>query len=93
MFLQTPGEYEEEYKKDSSTFSRFHGYAYDGVWALALAMQYVDHRVKAVGQTLLDFHYKNETWQDLLIEALDRTSFEGVTVSVRHHSAKCSCKL
>ncbi len=76
----TPREYEYEYEKDSSTFFRFHGYAYDGVWALALAMQYVDHKVRPTGQTLLDFHYKNYTWQNLLIEALDRTSFEGVTV-------------
>ena len=79
----TPREYEYEYEKDSSTFFRFHGYAYDGVWALALAMQYVDHKVRPTGQTLLDFHYKNSTWQNLLIEALDRTSFEGVTGPVR----------
>ena len=69
--------------KESTAYSRFHGYAYDGVWALALAMQYAERKMAPKGTSILDFTYKNETWQKLLIEALDHTSFEGVTGPVR----------
>jgi hypothetical protein len=37
---------------------RFHGYAYDGIWAIALAIQHVDEMAKAANETILDFAYK-----------------------------------
>ena len=69
------------YLKATPTVSRFHAYAYDGVWALALAMQDIERQAERAGTTLDDFQYKNETWEAWLIDALDRTSFEGMTVS------------
>ena len=38
--------------------SRFHGYAYDGIWAIALAIQTVNEKARLNNQTMLDFQYK-----------------------------------
>ena len=39
FLFQTPLEYEREYLNLTHHTSRYHGYAYDGVWAAALAIQ------------------------------------------------------
>jgi len=59
-------------------YSRFHGYTYDGIWAAALAIQYVAHRKD---QFLSRFEYRVKDWENIFLEALKNTSFEGVTVS------------
>ena len=38
---------------------RFHGYAYDGIWAIALAIQAVNEEAKLNNQTMLDFKYRS----------------------------------
>lgn len=58
-------------------YSRFHGYTYDGIWAAALAIQYVAHRKD---QFLSRFEYRVKDWENIFLEALKNTSFEGVTV-------------
>lgn len=67
-------------------YSRFHGYTYDGIWAAALAIQYVAHRKD---QFLSRFEYRVKDWENIFLEALKNTSFEGVTV--RHTSVTCFC--
>ncbi len=47
----------DEYKTGSA-WCRFHGYAYDGIWAIALAIQHVDEMAKATNESILDFAYK-----------------------------------
>lgn len=62
-----------------SEYSRFHGYTYDGIWAAALAIEYVASKRN---NALDKFDYRNDTWEDVFLEALRNTSFEGVTVSI-----------
>ena len=81
--LQTADEYRLEYdSRRGSEYSRFHGYTYDGVWAVALAIQHVARHIRHVreNQTVADFRYRDPTWEDLFLRALRNTSFEGVTV-------------
>lgn len=59
-------------------YSRFHGYTYDGIWAAALAIQYVAQKRE---DFLTHFDYRVKDWEDIFLEALRNTSFEGVTVS------------
>lgn len=80
---RTPLEYEREYMNISRHYSRYHGYAYDGVWAAALAIEEVGRRAHAYNLSLADFSYRNKVWEKLFIDALDKTSFEGVTGPVR----------
>lgn len=82
-FLKTAEEYRLEYdSRRGSAYSRFHGYTYDGIWAVALAIQHVAHRIRHFrkNQTVVDFQYRDPLWEELFLEALRNTSFEGVTV-------------
>ncbi|XP_063230509.1 gamma-aminobutyric acid type B receptor subunit 2 [Bacillus rossius redtenbacheri] len=84
----TAQEYQLEYdSRRGGEYSRFHGYTYDGVWAVALAIQYVAHRVRHVrkNHTIVDFRYRDPLWEQLFLEALKNTSFEGVTGPVRFY--------
>nr|CAD7431133.1 unnamed protein product [Timema monikensis] len=81
----TAEEYLLEYdSRRGVEYSRFHGYTYDGVWAVALAIQHVAHRIRHIrhNQTMVDFRYRDPLWEDLFLDALKNTSFEGVTVSI-----------
>jgi gamma-aminobutyric acid type B receptor len=82
--LQTAAEYQQEYdQRRGSDYSRFHGYTYDGIWTVALAIQHVARRIHHFrpNQTVTDFRYRDELWEDLFLQALRNISFEGVTVS------------
>lgn len=79
LFCQTADEYLSEYNsRRGNEYSRFHGYTYDGIWAAALAIQYVANRKD---QFLTSFEYRVKDWENIFLEALKNTSFEGVTVS------------
>lgn len=83
--METADEYELEYNsRRGLEYSRFHGYTYDGIWAVALAIQHVAHKIRYFrrNQTVNDFRYRDPVWEMLFLEALSNTSFEGVTVSV-----------
>lgn len=58
---------------------------YDGIWAAALAIQYVAKRKE---QFLRHFEYRVKDWENIFLEALKNTSFEGVTVNInsRHYT-------
>lgn len=64
-------------------YSRFHGYTYDGIWAVAMAIQYVSQRKD---QFLNNFQYRVKEWENIFLEALKNTSFEGVTGPVRFYN-------
>ncbi|GLH10938.1 Metabotropic GABA-B receptor subtype 2 [Gryllus bimaculatus] len=84
----TAEEYRLEYdSRRGAEYSRFHGYTYDGVWAVALAIQHVAHRIRHFrkNQTVVDFRYRDPLWERLFLEALKNTSFEGVTGPVRFY--------
>ncbi|XP_015919670.3 gamma-aminobutyric acid type B receptor subunit 2 isoform X2 [Parasteatoda tepidariorum] len=76
----TAAEYAGQYdKKREQEYSRFHGYAYDGIWAIALAIQSVSNRLKAKGKLLKEFQYRDPFWGQLFRDAFNETSFTGVT--------------
>ncbi|XP_076305711.1 gamma-aminobutyric acid type B receptor subunit 2-like [Tachypleus tridentatus] len=81
----TSAEYETQYKQryDGSN-NRFHGYAYDGIWMIALAIQMVKRKLIAIdsSRTLEMFEYRDPMWGALFREAFNQTSFRGVTVGV-----------
>uniref|UniRef100_A0A6B2EBK5 Gamma-aminobutyric acid type B receptor subunit 2 n=1 Tax=Phlebotomus kandelakii TaxID=1109342 RepID=A0A6B2EBK5_9DIPT len=80
----TSDEYLTEYdKRRGGEYSRFHGYTYDGIWAVALAIQYVSQRKD---QLINKFQYRMKEWENIFIEALKNTSFEGVTGPVRFYN-------
>ncbi|XP_073977226.1 gamma-aminobutyric acid type B receptor subunit 2 isoform X2 [Rhodnius prolixus] len=84
----TADEYKEEYdSRRGNEYSRFHGYTYDGVWAVALAIQHVAHKIRHYrkNETVIDFQYRDPLWEQLFLEALRNTSFEGVTGPVRFY--------
>ncbi|XP_076255856.1 gamma-aminobutyric acid type B receptor subunit 2 isoform X1 [Rhynchophorus ferrugineus] len=84
----TADEYKLEYdSRRGVEYSRFHGYTYDGIWAVALAIQNVAHKIKYFrrNQTVNDFKYRDPFWEKLFLEALNNTSFEGVTGPVRFY--------
>ncbi|XP_058813758.1 gamma-aminobutyric acid type B receptor subunit 2 [Topomyia yanbarensis] len=77
-------EYLTEYNsRRGSEYSRFHGYTYDGIWAVACAIQYVSQRKE---HSLTHFEYRVKEWENIFIEALKNTSFEGVTGPVRFYN-------
>lgn len=93
--FQTPDEYQVEYDSRRGTeYSRFHGYSYDGIWAVALAIQHVSRRIRHYrrNQTVADFKYRDPLWEKLFLEALKNTSFEGVTVSILNINFKIPLK-
>ncbi|KAK9753076.1 Receptor family ligand binding region [Popillia japonica] len=84
----TAEEYESEYNsRRGMEYSRFHGYTYDGIWAVALAIQNVAHEIKVIrrNETVTDFKYRDPLWELLFLKALSNTSFEGVTGPVRFY--------
>ncbi|XP_054162297.1 gamma-aminobutyric acid type B receptor subunit 2-like [Oppia nitens] len=81
-FGLTTYEYEAEYSRmRKQEYSRYHGYAYDGIWAIALAIRSVHEKLKSMksGLTLKDFTYREPFWAQLFREALNETQFNGVT--------------
>lgn len=84
----TADEYQMEYdSRRGLEYSRFHGYTYDGIWAVALAIQNVAHKVRIFkrNETVVDFKYRDPLWERLFLDALHNTSFEGVTGPVRFY--------
>nr|CAI5851397.1 unnamed protein product [Callosobruchus analis] len=84
----TANEYKLEYdSRRGSEYSRFHGYTYDGIWAVALAIQSVARRIKYYrrNESVTDFRYRDPLWERLFLDALHNTSFEGVTGPVRFY--------
>ncbi|KAG5671522.1 hypothetical protein PVAND_001716 [Polypedilum vanderplanki] len=80
----TAEEYLKEYnRRRGNEYSRFHGYTYDGIWAVALAIQYVSQKKDSF---LQNFHYRDKEWEAVFLEALSNTSFEGVTGPVRFYN-------
>ncbi|XP_055633199.1 gamma-aminobutyric acid type B receptor subunit 2 isoform X2 [Toxorhynchites rutilus septentrionalis] len=80
----TADEYLSEYdSRRGNEYSRFHGYTYDGIWAVASAIQYVSQRKE---HSLTHFEYRVKEWENIFLEALKNTSFEGVTGPVRFYN-------
>ncbi|KAG5346032.1 GABR2 protein, partial [Acromyrmex charruanus] len=84
----TPDQYWKEYdSRRGNEYSRFHGYTYDGIWTVALAVKHVARRIRHFhrNQTISDFRYRDVLWEKLFLDALRNTSFDGVTGPVRFY--------
>ncbi|XP_032683094.1 gamma-aminobutyric acid type B receptor subunit 2 isoform X2 [Odontomachus brunneus] len=84
----TPDQYQIEYdSRRGGEYSRFHGYTYDGIWTVALAVKHVARRIRHFhrNQTISDFRYRDVLWEKLFLDALRNTSFDGVTGPVRFY--------
>lgn len=81
--LQTPAAYLEKYnKKRGNEYSKFHGYAFDGIWVIAKAFDRLARKRKR-RHTPLVFTREEVT------AALNATNFLGVTVSIVLRLVKC----
>lgn len=83
--MQTPQQYEKEYnaKRGDGQSSKFHGYAYDGIWVIAKTLQRAMKYLNATNkhQKIEDFNYTNHKLGKIFLDAMNETNFFGVTVS------------
>lgn len=87
-YIQTAYEYEAAYNRlRNKEYSKYHGYAYDGIWTIAFAIHLVDIKLRASNSKLSfqDFKYRDPTWAQLFRSALNDTTFIGVTVRENLH--------
>ena len=80
-FRQTPSEYLELYEAArGKEFSKYHGYAYDGVWVVA----------KALDRLLDDVTFSPDDFRGPLVgKVLNETAFLGVTVRLEGFGVNC----
>ncbi|XP_010119446.1 PREDICTED: gamma-aminobutyric acid type B receptor subunit 2-like, partial [Chlamydotis macqueenii] len=81
---RTPLQYEKEYnaKRGDGQSSKFHGYAYDGIWVIAKTLQRAMKYLNATNkhQKIEDFNYTNHKLGKIFLDAMNETNFFGVTV-------------
>uniref|UniRef100_A0A8C0A2H7 Gamma-aminobutyric acid type B receptor subunit 2 n=1 Tax=Bos mutus grunniens TaxID=30521 RepID=A0A8C0A2H7_BOSMU len=83
---KTPQQYEREYNNKRSGVgpSKFHGYAYDGIWVIAKTLQRAMETLHASSrhQRIQDFNYTDHTLGKIILNAMNETNFFGVTGQV-----------
>lgn len=93
LLFQTPQQYEREYNSKRSGVgpSKFHGYAYDGIWVIAKTLQRAMETLHASSrhQRIQDFNYTDHTLGRIILNAMNETNFFGVTVSSQASWAAC----
>lgn len=85
--FQTPKEYEREYSRELQQkgveASKFHGFAYDGIWVIAKTLTRVMELLR-VKQRLNSYHNFTEEDREvgkMVLDVMNETNFFGVTVS------------
>ena len=70
--------------KRGEEYSTFHGYAYDGVWVMARAMDSVLRTLSARGDLarFKNFNYSDTRLLEMFSKAMNETNFRGVTVKL-----------
>ncbi|XP_015274379.1 PREDICTED: gamma-aminobutyric acid type B receptor subunit 2-like [Gekko japonicus] len=83
---KTPQQYENEYNERRGTVesSKFHGFAYDGIWVIAKTLQRAMKYLNATNknQKIEDFNYTNKELGKIFLDAMNETNFFGVTGQV-----------
>nr|XP_006813973.1 PREDICTED: gamma-aminobutyric acid type B receptor subunit 2 [Saccoglossus kowalevskii] len=80
----TASAYEQEYNEMSGdNYTVLHGYAYDGVWTIALALDAVIRQLGSNVTSIVNYTYANEDVFQMIMEAMNETDFVGVTGRVR----------
>ncbi|CAH1249663.1 GABBR2 [Branchiostoma lanceolatum] len=84
---KTPAEYERQYHQRVSgkRTNPFHGYAYDGVWVIALALDKVLRQLQQAGNVprVKLTYERQEDMKVFMFDAVKETDFQGVTGKVR----------
>uniref|UniRef100_G3WFJ0 Gamma-aminobutyric acid type B receptor subunit 2 n=1 Tax=Sarcophilus harrisii TaxID=9305 RepID=G3WFJ0_SARHA len=83
---RTPQQYEKEYNDKRSDVgpSKFHGYAYDGIWVIAKTLQRAMEHLRTSNrhQRIQDFNYTDHKLGKIFLDAMNETNFFGVTGQV-----------
>lgn len=85
--FQTPKEYEREYSRElqqkAVESSKFHGFAYDGIWVIAKTLTRVMEllRIKQRQNTYHNFTVDDREVGKMVLDVMNETNFYGVTVS------------
>ncbi|XP_037983684.1 gamma-aminobutyric acid type B receptor subunit 2 isoform X3 [Motacilla alba alba] len=83
---RTPQQYEKEYnaRRGDGQSSKFHGYAYDGIWVIASTLQRAMKHLNSTNkhQKIEDFNYSNQKLGNIFLNAMNETRFFGVTGDV-----------
>ncbi|VDP08395.1 unnamed protein product [Soboliphyme baturini] len=90
---KTAAAYQREYAQlcqaMSCNRSAYHGYVYDGIWAIALALEGIIVRYNRIGMRFrpsgrfFNRTLSNKSWERSLMTSLNRLQFEGVTGRMR----------
>lgn len=86
LFCQTPKEYEREYSRELQQkgveASKFHGFAYDGIWVIAKTLTRVMEllRLKQEQNTYHNFTVDDREVGKMVLDVMNETNFFGVTV-------------
>ena len=82
---QTPQEYEREYTKEREQKgvepSKFHGFAYDGIWVIAKTLTRVMELLRHKERHEHNFTVDDREVGRLVLDVMNETNFFGVTVS------------
>uniref|UniRef100_A0A4W3JHN6 Gamma-aminobutyric acid (GABA) B receptor, 2 n=1 Tax=Callorhinchus milii TaxID=7868 RepID=A0A4W3JHN6_CALMI len=82
----TPQEYEREYNKmrGSAEYSKFHGFAYDGIWVIATTLQRAMDSLRRHShpRIIRNFNYVNADLGQIFLDSMNETNFFGVTGQV-----------
>ncbi|XP_029442963.1 LOW QUALITY PROTEIN: gamma-aminobutyric acid type B receptor subunit 2 [Rhinatrema bivittatum] len=83
---RTAEQYEKEYNEKRSDVepSKFHGYAYDGIWVIAKTLQRAMENLRSTTrhQRIQDFNYTDHKLGKIFLDAMNETNFFGVTGQV-----------
>lgn len=87
FIFQTPKEYEREYsgelQQKGVESSKFHGFAYDGIWVIAKTLTRVREllRIKQRQNIYHNFTVDDREVGKMVLDVMNETNFYGVTVS------------
>uniref|UniRef100_A0A673FW64 Gamma-aminobutyric acid type B receptor subunit 2-like n=1 Tax=Sinocyclocheilus rhinocerous TaxID=307959 RepID=A0A673FW64_9TELE len=93
---RTPQEYEKEYDERRQLkrldANKFHGFAYDGTWVIAKVLTRVMETVRYRERYSIhrNFTVTEQEVGQMILEAMDKINFFGVTVCLMRNKCQCS---
>ncbi|XP_072109542.1 gamma-aminobutyric acid type B receptor subunit 2 isoform X2 [Mobula birostris] len=84
VFCCTPQQYEQDYNKmrGGAEYSKFHGFAYDGIWVIATTLQRVIDSSESLGHPQAIPNYPSKNLSQIFLDSMNETNFFGVTGQV-----------
>lgn len=93
--FQTPREYEREYSKGilqkGVEPSKFHGFAYDGIWVIAKTLTRVRELLRAKQRQTSHHNFTIDDHEvgKMVLDVMNETNFYGVTVRIGYRYKHC----